>query len=314
MQSDPAVKLIFYTSQRRIAMRLGIKREKNMQRTIKKIHNSEYAPIADLITYSPLPSGELDQIDPFLFLNHHGPQKYKPDNNGLPFGPHPHRGMETVTFILDGDIMHKDSGGGKSTINAGGIQWMTAGRGLIHAEVSSPDFKKNGGDLEILQLWINLPARYKMTEPKYSGFQKDEIPHSISDDGKTKVNIISGNYHKIKGAHKPFTDIHLYTIELKKEGVFNINLSHERNIFFYVVRGKVNVNNKEAEVRKLVEFNNDGEEINFTAAEESYIIFGHAIPFNEPVAARGPFVMNTMDEIDQAYSDYKAGKFGVWEE
>src|SRR5687768_13743051 len=102
-------------------------------RTIKMIHKASYAPIADLITYSPLPSRSLQQIDPFLFLNHHGPQQYKPHNNGLPFGPHPHRGMETVTFILDGDIMHKDSAGHESVITAGGVQYMTAGRGLIHA-------------------------------------------------------------------------------------------------------------------------------------------------------------------------------------
>jgi redox-sensitive bicupin YhaK (pirin superfamily) len=285
-----------------------------MEKIIKKIHNAEYSPIADLITYSPLPSSSLEQIDPFLFLNHHGPQKYKTNNNGLPFGPHPHRGMETVTFILDGDIMHTDSGGGKSIINAGGIQWMTAGRGLIHAEISSPEFKMNGGDLEILQLWLNLPARYKMTDPKYFGFQKDEIPYVLSEDGKVKVNIISGRWHDVTGVHDPFTDIHLYTIELKREGEFNITLSRERNVFFYVVKGKLKVNGEEAAARNLVEFSNEGEDIRITALEESYVILGHAIPFNEPIAAQGPFVMNTTDEIREAYADYRAGKFGNWEE
>src|SRR5690349_21652213 len=123
-------------------------------RSIKKIHSSEYRPIADLVTYSPMPTRSLEMLDPFLFLNHHGPQVYSPDNDGLPFGPHPHRGMETVTFILDGDIMHKDSGGHESIIREGGIQWMTAGSGLIHAEVSSDEFMDKGGPLEILQLWI----------------------------------------------------------------------------------------------------------------------------------------------------------------
>ena len=112
-------------------------------RTIKKIHKAEYRPIADLKTWSPMPTRSLEMIDPFLFLNHHGPQTYTPNNRGLPFGPHPHRGMQTVTFILEGDIMHKDSGGHESVITAGGVQWMVAGRGLIHAEVSSDDFKKN---------------------------------------------------------------------------------------------------------------------------------------------------------------------------
>jgi redox-sensitive bicupin YhaK (pirin superfamily) len=107
----------------------------------------------------------MEGLDPFIFLNHHGPQTYRPQNQGLPFGPHPHRGFETVTFILEGDIMHQDTGGYKSTIAAGGIQWMTAGSGLIHSEVSSGEFKSQGGPLEILQLWLNLPARYKMTPP-----------------------------------------------------------------------------------------------------------------------------------------------------
>src|SRR5690606_33000410 len=111
-----------------------------------KVHPSRFSPIADLITYSPLPSHSLRQIDPFIFLNHHGHQVYPPNNQGLPFGPHPHRGMETVTFILKGDIMHKDSGGHESIIEEGGIQWMTAGRGLIHAEVSSDKFRREGGE------------------------------------------------------------------------------------------------------------------------------------------------------------------------
>ncbi len=121
-------------------------------RTIKGIHKAEYQPIGDLITYRALPTLSIEMIDPFLFLNHHGPQVYKPYNNGLPFGPHPHRGMETVTFIIDGDIVHKDSGGNESVIKAGGIQWMTAGSGLIHEEISSDDFLRNGGSMEILQL------------------------------------------------------------------------------------------------------------------------------------------------------------------
>src|SRR5688572_10312288 len=131
-------------------------------RTIKKIHRAVPHPIHDLKTYSPLPSNQLEQVDPFIFLNHHGPQVYKPGNKGLPFGPHPHRGMETVTFILDGDIMHQDTANHRSVIKSGGVQWMTAGSGLIHAELSSEEFKQNGGALEILQLWVNLPARLKI--------------------------------------------------------------------------------------------------------------------------------------------------------
>ncbi|HER40830.1 MAG TPA: pirin family protein, partial [Salinimicrobium catena] len=177
-------------------------------RTVKNVYKAEYRPIADLITYSPMPTRSLRMIDPFLFLNHHGPQRYQPNNRGLPFGPHPHRGMETVTFILDGDIAHKDSGGNDSVIESGGVQWMTAGSGLIHSEISSEKFKKEGGPLEILQLWVNLPARLKMTKPAYRGLKKEEIPQVSFDEGKVKAQVVSGNLNGTDGPFKTLTGIH----------------------------------------------------------------------------------------------------------
>jgi hypothetical protein len=281
-------------------------------RSVKKVHGSEYRPIADLITYSPMPTRSLQMIDPFLFLNHHGPQVYGPDNDGLPFGPHPHRGMETVTFILDGDIMHKDSGGHESIIRAGGIQWMTAGRGLIHAEVSSDEFMDKGGPLEILQLWLNLPAKLKMSEPRYIGLQKENIPLLSLDNGNVKLQLISGEWESKKGAFESLSNIFLSTLYFSAGGSFETTVPKEHNIFFYVARGEVNVDGQKAEARQLVEFNNDSEELTVKAEKDSIIIFGHAKPFNEPVIAQGPFVMNTMDEIHQAYRDYQQGKFGSW--
>ena len=283
-------------------------------RSIKKLHKAVSAPIGNLITYRALPSAQIDQIDPFLFLNHHGHQVYEPNNTGLPFGPHPHRGFETLTFILSGDVMHRDSGGGKSTIKAGGIQWMTAGSGLIHTEVSSEEFKKKGGDVEILQLWINLPARLKMTPPKYTGLQKEQIPVLEKDEGKVRVNAISGDWGEVKGPVETFTDINMSTIEFKKGGVYSTSVAASRNIFLYVVRGCIQVNSETATFRTLVEFNNDGEYITINAREDSVIIFGHAEPFNEPVVAHGPFVMNTEAEIRQAMEDYQSGKMGRWED
>src|SRR5215208_3228396 len=130
-------------------------------RTLKMQHPAIRDDIADLSTIRPLPGPYVEQIDPFLFLNHHGPQTYQPGNRGLPFGPHPHRGFETVTFIVEGSLLHRDTGGHESVIRAGGVQWMTAGRGLEHAELSPEEFFRDGGPLEILQLWVNLPARVK---------------------------------------------------------------------------------------------------------------------------------------------------------
>ncbi|SMD41727.1 hypothetical protein SAMN00777080_0257 [Aquiflexum balticum DSM 16537] len=283
-------------------------------RTIKEIHKASYHPIADLITYNPLPSPKLRQIDPFIFLNHHGLQTYPKNNNGLPFGPHPHRGMETVTFILEGDIMHKDSGGHESVIDAGGIQWMTAGRGLIHAEVSSKKFKKEGGDLEILQLWLNLPARLKMTEPRYFGLQKDEITHFNLDDDRVKVQLIAGEWGENIGSFDSLWPIFLSTIFMNKGGKFSKDIPMGENVFFYVVRGKVKVMGEEIPFRNLIEFNNDGDSIAVEATEDAVIILGHAKPFNEPLVAQGPFVMNTQAEIRQAYQDYQFGKFGSWQD
>jgi len=281
-------------------------------RKIKKLHPAEFRPIADLITYSPMPSRQLEHLDPFIFLNHHGHQVYPKGNNGLPFGPHPHRGMETVTFILEGDISHKDSGGHESIIEAGGIQWMTAGKGLIHAEVSSEAFKAKGGDLEILQLWINLPAKHKMTTPKYIGLQKADIPVVEMDGGKVSAQLIAGEWNEQKGAIKPLSPIFLSTITMEAGSSFSKPIPKEDNIFLYVVRGKIEVNKNEVEFRNLVEFENQEGEVEVVAMEAATLILGHATPFQEPIVAQGPFVMNSTKEIEEAYRDYQMGKFGVW--
>jgi hypothetical protein len=180
-----------------------------MARTIHALHPAGRDDIADLQTRRPLPGPGIDSLDPFLFLNHHGPQTYPPMNGGLPFGPHPHRGFETVTFILAGDLLHRDSGGHQSVIRAGGVQWMTAGRGLVHAELSSGQFMREGGPLEILQLWVNLPAALKMTQPRYTGLQKDQIP-ALSRDGAT-VSLVAGLLEGRRGPIEPLTGVQMMT-------------------------------------------------------------------------------------------------------
>jgi len=279
---------------------------------IKKIHPGEYRPIADLITYSPMPTRQLQQIDPFIFLNHHGFQTYPAPNNGLPFGPHPHRGMETVTFILEGDIMHLDSSGHESVIGPGGVQYMTAGRGLIHSEVSSSQFKKNGGDLEILQLWLNLPTKLKMTDPLYVGLQKEEIPSFTLDEGKVRVQQLFGEWNGVKGAFKESFPLTMSTIYMKEGGTFKKTIPASDNIFFYIVRGELKVNGQSIPFRNLVEFESGEVDLEVTASSDAILILGHALPFNEPMVAQGPFVMNTEEEIHQAYEDYRNGKFGSW--
>lgn len=280
-------------------------------RSIAKIHKAERRPIGDLKTHSPLPTRSLSQIDPFIFLNHHGPQTYPSPNNGLPFGPHPHRGIETVTFIISGDIAHQDTSGAKSVINAGGIQWMTAGSGLIHAELSSDQFLKQGGELEILQLWINLPAKHKMTTPVYKGLQKEEMVKIHPGEG-VKMDLIAGTWEEQPGGIATLQDIFLSTVTFKKGASLNLEVSLDRNLFFYVVKGKLSVNKQEVSEFHLVEFQNDDQEIAIKATDDSILILGHAKPLNEPMVAHGPFVMNTEEEIAQAYEDFRNGKMGVW--
>ena len=282
-------------------------------RSIKKVHTAAYAPIADLKTFSPLPSRTLQQIDPFLFLNHHGPQVYPPRNAGLPFGPHPHRGFETVTFILAGDLVHKDTGGYRSLIRAGGVQWMTAGSGLIHAELSSEEFRAAGGPLEILQLWVNLPARLKMTAPRYRGLQREEIPAVESDGGRVTVNAVSGAWGAGRGPFETLTDVRLAWARIARGGRLRLEVAEGRAVLFYVVAGTLSVNGSAVDARHTVEFSDEGEAVEAEADSDAVVLVGHAERNREPVASHGPFVMNTREELEQAVRDYRAGRFGVWE-
>jgi len=275
---------------------------------------AQRADMGNLVTYRAVPTREvsIDRLEPFLFLNHHGPQKYPSNNRGLPFGPHPHKGFETVTFIIEGDIVHTDSTGYNSKIEAGGIQWMTAGKGIIHSENSSKEFLKNGGSVEILQLWVNLPTKFKNVDPAYIGLQKDEIPHLILNNGKVTLNAISGSWDGQEAAIHSLADIHLATISFEKSGKYSINIPEEKSVLFYLISGQLMVNGEKVEKLELVEFDNLEGEIQIEATENSLLLIGHAEPNNEPIVAQGPFVMNTEDEIDEAYADYEQGKFGSW--
>ena len=284
-------------------------------RTVKALHAAQRDDIGDLVTRRPLPGPGLDQVDPFLFLNHHGPQTYPPGNHGLPFGPHPHRGFETVTFILKGSLAHHDSGGHESVIEAGGVQWMTAGSGLVHAEVSPEDFKRAGGDLEILQLWLNLPGRLKMTAPAYTGLQRADIPALAGDGGRATVNLIAGEYQGKAGPFRPLTGVFMSIVELAAGGRAVLPAPAGRSVFLYVVRGAVRIAGTAAggtEVGgfRLVELNDDGDSVALEATGDAAVLFGHADPIGEPVVSYGPFVMNSREEIEQAVLDYRAGRFG----
>lgn len=279
-------------------------------KTIKRVHPAVRDDIGDLLTQRPLPNPHLDQLDPFLFLNHHGPQTYPPDNHGLPFGPHPHRGFETVTFILSGMLMHMDSAGHESIIHAGGVQWMTAGRGIVHAEVSPREFLRDGGPLEILQLWVNLPGRLKMTEPAYTGLQRADIPALPAAEGVT-LNLIAGRWDRDNGPVVSLTGVFMSTLEMHAGASIRMPDLLDRTVFAYVVRGIVSIAGLRVAGLHLAELNAIGDTVEINAESDALLVFGHAEPIREPVVSHGPFVMNTREQIAEAISDYRAGRFGA---
>ena len=276
-------------------------------KTIRHLHPALRDDIGELVTRRPLPGPRIGQLDPFLFLNHHGPQAYPPGNRGLPFGPHPHRGFETVTFILDGSLAHRDSAGHESVIDAGGVQWMTAGRGIVHAEVSPPAFLRDGGPLEILQLWVNLPARLKMAAPAYVGLQREAIP--VVPAAGARVRLVAGEWQGVRGPVTPLLDIFMAVVEFEPAGSAWFDGLDGRNVFLYVVRGTVTIDGELAPQYHLAELTDSGERVTIAAIDKAVVLFGHAQPLGEPVVAHGPFVMNTRAEIDQAIRDYQAGRF-----
>lgn len=280
-------------------------------RSVKQLVKAQRSQEGDLVLYQPLPTAQLRLLDPFLLLHHHGPHRYEPDNAGLPFGPHPHRGFEAVSFIFEGSVEHHDSRENRSTIHAGGVQWMTAARGIVHSENVPKAFREKGGTLEIIQLWINLPAQLKMAQPNYQGVQKEDIPTVHFDNGKAAINVVAGNWNEVKGAVSSITGVQAYTINMKAGGTLSLDVAESRNVLLYVLHGDIMVNGSQVKDRTLVHFNNDGTNIHLEAAADTLILFCTGEPINEKVMQYGPFVMTTQSEIMEAMRDYQMGKMGV---
>jgi hypothetical protein len=280
------------------------------RRSLLRVHRALREDIGDLVTRRPLPGPGLHALDPFMFLNHHGPQTYPPNNAGLPFGPHPHRGFETVTFVVEGALAHRDSDGHESVISTGGVQWMTAGRGIVHEELSPASFRRDGGPLEILQLWVNLPARLKMTAPRYVGVPAERMPILSSADGRSDIALIAGALDDREGPVSSLTGAFMSTVALRDGGVAHFDGLGGRTVFLYVVRGRIAIGGDDVPAFHLAELS-DGETLEFEARETSLVLLGHADPIGEPIVAYGPFVMNTRAEIEDAIRDYHAGRFGA---
>ncbi|MDG2064460.1 MAG: pirin family protein [SAR324 cluster bacterium] len=249
-------------------------------------------------------------ISPFLLLDHAAPKYYPPTDQKLGVGEHPHRGFETVTMAIKGEVEHRDSSGGGGKIGTGGIQWMTAGSGVVHDEFHSRDFAEKGGEFEMVQLWVNLPAKHKMTKPRYQPLDKKDLPTVLLQDGTTKVKIIAGNFGSSFSPVETFTKINIYEVEGHLNSEVNLNFDDGTNTLILQLAGSSFIGDQHLDKGDLGIFDSNGVSINLKTAEDSKILILNGEPIEEPLAAHGPFVMNTRDELIDAFRDFQEGKMG----
>lgn len=279
-------------------------------RTIKQILDTKDVMMGETKVGQPLPATGVRQISPFLLLHHLGPIDIKPGENPMDIGPHPHRGFAPVTFVYEGQVGHSDSLGNHRIVSTGGVQWMSAGKGIVHAESVGEDLVDNGGPYEIIQLWVNLPRSLKMSAPTYQPFDAAEIPCFQDTNKKIKVNVIAGSYEGLKGPVRHPTEIEAFTIYLNEGGKLTIGTNSDWNAVLYQLGGQTKVSNGTLKGRQLAYFNFDGTDITITANEPGRYLYVSAPPINEPLAQYGPFVMNKPEELQQAIEDYQTGKMG----
>jgi redox-sensitive bicupin YhaK (pirin superfamily) len=261
------------------------------------------------------PSGYRLNMSPFFMLDYNAKIEFSARNEPRGVGVHPHRGFETVTIAYHGAVAHHDSAGNSGTIFPGDVQWMTAASGILHKEYHEENFSKKGGPFQMVQLWVNLPAKDKMSPPKYQGIKQSEIQKFTLPDNAGIIEVIAGNFNGKKGSVSTFSPIEMYNARLIKGGKVELSLPSTYNTGFVIIEGSISVNNNEiAKADQMVHFKNDGETITIEALEDSVVLILSGEPINEPIASYGPFLMNKPEEIQQAIADYNEGRFGYLEE
>ncbi|WP_339702329.1 pirin family protein [uncultured Marixanthomonas sp.] len=264
-----------------------------------------------------IPSGfrlDMERMSPFIMLDYNSKFYFPPTDTPKGVGVHPHRGFETVTIAYKGKVAHHDSSGGGGVIQEGGVQWMTAASGVLHKEYHEEEFSKAGGDFQMVQLWVNLPAKDKMSQPKYQALSAEEInSHELPNNAGT-VEVIAGAYKDTKGTASTFTPVHMMNARLNKGGTADFSFPENYNTCLLVIEGSVTVNETETvPTDHFVLFENEGEAFTVKASEDAVVLVLSGEPINEPIAAQGPFVMNTREELTQAINDFNMGKFGYLE-
>ena len=260
-----------------------------------------------VLIHRAFPNHGLSEFDPFLLLDHLGPVDLKPgEAKGFP--DHPHRGFETVTYLLAGEFEHRDSFGHHGVLRAGDVQWMTAGSGLVHSEVPSRNLVENGGRLEAFQLWVNLPKRDKMVDPRYQEYESAKIPVATGE-GVT-VKVVAGTALGVQGAVETRIPIQYLHIKLAGGARLVQDVPRSLNAMVYVISGGIRINNGFVPQYNLLTLASDGDTVEFSAEQDTQVLLLAAEPIHEPVARYGPFVMNTKEELAKAFEDYRAGRMG----
>ena len=265
----------------------------------------------------PLPSLQINDVDPFILLHHYGPYQINSESNPFDLGPHPHRGFEPITLLVQGEQLHRDSLGNHSVVKAGDVQWTTAGKGIVHAEGPTKDFVKKGGVLEGIQLWLNLPSSHKMMEPAYQHIRHEEMPVIKSDASKISIKVVAGIYKGAKGEIKTQTPVNVLWGVSKAKGSASIDIAEGHQALVYLIKGKLRINDSEVledDGTKMIVFNDDGDHFLLQSEEDSVFLVLTGTPLEEKVVSYGPFVMNSQQEIQQALVDYQQGKMGFVKE
>jgi quercetin 2,3-dioxygenase len=284
----------------------SIKKLRCIQRSAGRHWVGDGFPVQTLFSYPALGAA----LSPFLLLDYAGPAEFPPTSKRLGVGEHPHRGFETVTVVYAGEVEHRDSSGGGGSIGPGDVQWMTAASGIVHEEFHGRDFARQGGLFEMIQLWVNLPAKDKMTPPHYQGILNNQIPVVNLPDGLGSVRVIAGEFAGIKGP--TFTPIHVWDLRLTSDQPFDLTVPENYTTALVVLKGAVHVHNSESAIKaaEVGLFDRTGNVLRIDRADNATVLLLCGEPIDEPIVGSGPFVMNTAEEIRQAMTDYQSGKMG----
>jgi len=263
-------------------------------------------PVQSIFSYRDIH----EEMSPFLLMDYAGPTRFEATKERRGVGQHPHRGFETVTIVYDGQVSHHDSTGAGGTIGAGEVQWMTAGSGIIHEEYHGEDYARNGGPFEMIQLWVNLPAVHKMTNPGYQGINSAQIPEVALAENAGKVRVIAGEYAGHAGPAHTFSPMNVWDVRLNAGSTTTFTLPEGHTIAVFVLHGAVGLGGTyTVRPSELAVLQRTGTELVLEAQQDSVLLLLNGQPLDEPVVGHGPFVMNSVEEINQAFDDYNQGRF-----